>query len=161
MGKILKYVVLSSLIPAVILAFLFYLNPAYVFTSAHYSIISAVFKGYVNPFSIFLGIIIFAVITLFVKTIFLQIFSVLLKGKGKFEDTFNAVGIALIPFLIFGWIPILNIWAFFYGLTLLVYGLALKQKFSISRAAVALAISVIILLLVLISILPLSLLIFK
>lgn len=155
-SEILKYVVLSSLFPAFALSFLFLLNPVYVFTKVHYSLISTLFMVEINPITLFLGVIIFAIATLYIKSIFLHVFSILLRGKGKFKDTFNAVGIALIPFLIFGWIPILGIWAFFYALTLLIYGLSIKQRFSILKSAAVLTISLIILLLVIISILPIQ-----
>lgn len=160
-NEILKYVAFSALIPAIVLSILFSLNPAYVFTSAHYSFVSAVFKGYVNSLTIFLGIIIFAIIVLYVKSIFLHAFSKILKGKGKFVDTFNVVGISLIPFLLFGWIPVINIWAFFYALTLLIHGLALKQRFTISKSALVLTLSLIVLILAFTSIFPFSLLLLK
>jgi len=98
--------------------------------------------------SAFLLVILFSIILLIVGSIFLHLFAFIFGARNGLINTVPAMTIFLVPNLLAGWIPFVNIWTSIYTFLIIVYVLAIKQKISMAKATLAIAIPIIIITLI-------------
>ncbi|MEM7821347.1 MAG: YIP1 family protein [Candidatus Aenigmatarchaeota archaeon] len=143
--EVFKVVASASLVPAIVFCFLSILLPL--------RVILPMRKFIQSPITIFITVEISLIIAFTAISVLIHIFTMLFKGKGKYEDTLNVCGAAALPLLLFGWITLLNIWASILSITILVWGISVKQKISIMKAAAAVSLPVILLTILMVGIL--------
>lgn len=144
-GKMIEYIAIISFVPALAVAILSWLGLSqYLQQTFLIRLVVLALATWISPLVLLVGIVIFAIISLIISAVVLQIFANILGGKGKLKDTVHATGIGLIPTLLFGWIPIVNVWSSLYGLVLVVWLLSLKHRFPLAKAAAVIALPLII-----------------
>lgn len=92
-----------------------------------------------------LSIIIGSVLLLLIGSAVLHIFVIVFNRKTRFSDTVPAMVAFIVPNLLFGWIPLVNIWTSIYTFLVIVYVLAKKQNLTMAKATLAIAIPIIVL----------------
>ena len=92
---------------------------------------------------IFLGVIIGSVAVILAISAAIHIFVKLFRGKKGFAETVAATVVFLVPNLIFGWIPLVNIWTSVYTFLIIVYVLARKQEMTMAQATLVIVIPII------------------
>jgi hypothetical protein len=156
-GKILTLFLISSTIFGLALSIFYILEfEAYFRGNIFLYTFEKTFEAYLNPVTIFSFTIISLLFYLILASTILHGLSRIFVGKGKFKDTFNVVGISLIPFLLYGWIPIVNVWALIYSQVLLAHGLSIKHKLSIAKSTLSVFILLILTLSFILFYLPLT-----
>lgn len=92
----------------------------------------------------FIGVVIGSVSLLLAGSLLLHLFALLLGAKKGFRETVPAMVVFLVPNLVLGWIPFVNIWTSIYTFLVIVYVLAKKQKLTMAKATLAIAMPIII-----------------
>ena len=135
-----QYVLLASLLPAAVLAVVAWAAEPTLLVRFPANLTT------LYPPLVFLFVIVGNLVYLWLGSALFYATSRIFGGKGKMLDSFNAVAISLLPLLLLGWVSLLNVFAWIYSLSLLVYGFSLKQKFSLARAAASIALPIILVL---------------
>ena len=135
-AELAKTVGLISLIPAIILAIQTYLAKS-VFEAL--GLITIPLEG-LAAVGVFISVIVGAELALFIGGILYFIFAKAVGGKGSYADTVHATALSLVPLLLLGWIPFLNIWAGLLSVVILVYALGKKHALNIFKATLAIGI---------------------
>lgn len=92
----------------------------------------------------FICVIVGSVVLLLVGSAALHVFAVLLGARKGFSETVPAMVSFMVPNLLLGWVPFVNIWTSIYTFLIIVYVLAKKQDISMARATLAIAIPILI-----------------
>ena len=145
-SEILIYVILASLLPAFIFSLIYTIDISLFPKGTFIEVLNMILGEYLNPLVLFSSIVVGAVISVCLWSAIIHFISKLLKGKGNFRDTFNVFGIALIPILLLGWIPIVNVWSLIYSFAILVEGISIKHKLSLARTSLNLLVSLLLIL---------------
>ncbi|HAG09466.1 MAG TPA: hypothetical protein DCK87_07915 [Desulfotomaculum sp.] len=103
-----------------------------------------VFEPPIAAMVAFVGVIIGSVLLLLIGSVILHIFAIFLGAKKKYSDTVPAMVVFMLPNLLFGWIPFVNIWTSIYAFLIIVYVLARKQDLTMAKATTAIAVPIII-----------------
>ena len=93
-----------------------------------------------NPLTVILFTIGITICYLFFGSTFLHVTCRLLGGKGSVRDSVNCMAISIVPLLLIGWIPLVNIFGFIYSLMLLNEGIRARHKLSIARSSICISI---------------------
>ena len=92
----------------------------------------------------FISVIIGSILFLLIGSAILHLFALLLGAKKKYSDTVPAMVAFMMPNLLLGWIPFVNIWTSIYAFLVIVYVLARKQEMTMAKATLAIAVPIII-----------------
>ena len=106
------------------------------------------FGMHLAPVAVFFGVIIGSVVLLLVGSLVLHFFAYIFGARNGFSHTVPAMVVFLVPNLLFGWIPLVNIWTSIYTFLIIVYVLAKKQNLSMAKATTVIAAPIIIITLV-------------
>ena len=79
-----------------------------------------------------------SLISIFISTFIIHLFVRLLKGKGRYVDTFKAYAYGSTPSLLLGWVPVIGIVFGLWSIYLIIKGLSIMHKMSMLKALVAL-----------------------
>lgn len=156
-GRILTLFLISSIIFSLALSVFYTLDfNAYFRGNIFLYTFEKTLEAYLNPVTMFSFTMLSLLLYLILASVVLHALSKIFAGKGKFKDTFNVAGISLIPFLLCGWIPIVNAWALIYSQVLMAHGLSVKHKLSIAKSTLSIFILLILALLFVVLSLPLA-----
>lgn len=92
----------------------------------------------------FVSVIVGSILLLLVGSAILHIFAFFLGAKKKYSDTVPAMVAFMVPNLLLGWMPFVNIWVSIYTFLIIVYVLAKKQDLTMAKATTAIAVPIII-----------------
>lgn len=143
-----KFVALSSLVLALVAAFETLGDKTNSLTGLPIAAARNAFGVHAAPLVMFLSVIAGSVFLLLAGGFAVHFCVRLLGGRKKFADTAAAMVAFLVPNLLFGWIPFVNIWTSIYTFLIIVYVLAIKQSLSMAKATTAIAIPIIVITLI-------------
>jgi len=138
--------------PSIISSFTIYVVIALIAAIATTGV-SVIFSGLRMNFGnlfFFIPIFIMSVVGTFIYSAIVHITCKIMKGKGKFTDSYNVVTYSLIPAAIISIIPPLSILGIIYSIVLMTFGLSVNHNFSKGKAVVAALIPFILLFLIII-----------
>ncbi|HLC51055.1 MAG TPA: YIP1 family protein [archaeon] len=145
-GGLAKLIVVSSLVPAIIGA-LVALGISISGIQPYSGFPLGDFLGSLGAGTIvisFIGVIIGAVLALFIGGAVLHAFALLVGANKEYNDTLAALSVGLVPALVLGWIPVVNVFVGVYAGAALVYALARKQGLNLWRASIAVSLPAVI-----------------
>ena len=83
---------------------------------------------------VLIGTYIFGLLFSFVSALFLKLWIRIFGGKGKYEDAYKLNIYSNAPYYLIGWMPLINMIIWVYGLGLLIIGTKKIYKFSTTKA---------------------------
>jgi len=142
-GENVKFIAVVSIVTAVISA-IEMLGDLPQLTGLPFGILRNAFVPPIAAMIAFISVIIGSILFLLIGSAILHLFALLLGAKKKYSDTVPAMVAFMMPNLLLGWIPLVNIWTSIYTFLIIVYVLARKQELTMAKATIAIAVPIII-----------------
>ena len=129
-----KYLLLMSIIPAVLSGLLIYIGVAFLIPKASFT------RAAIMTISMYLA----WVIGTLIGSIWYHIWLLVMGYKGKLSDTYKAMVYGLTPSYLFAWIPLVGWLAYIWSAILFIFGTSRYGKIDWWRSLVALIIAAVI-----------------